>query len=66
MEQQPTTIGRYCIEQVLDRGGWGAFYRAHDPALSRSAAPTFVPQIIQLNQHKSHTLRRYDVLTISG
>jgi serine/threonine protein kinase/Tfp pilus assembly protein PilF len=43
MEQQPTTIGRYVIKEMLGQGRWGVVYRAYDPELDRSVALKYIP-----------------------
>ena len=55
--QTPKHIGRYKILGLLGRGGMGAVYRGHDPALNR---PVVVKQISVLDEAQdSHWRERF-------
>ncbi len=59
MEQIPTTIGRYVVENLVGIGGMGQIYKAHDPDIRRTVAIKLISTRLMSSADRSEYMRRF-------
>jgi serine/threonine protein kinase len=59
MEQVPTTIGRYVVEELVGVGAMGRVYKAHDPDIRRTVALKLISTKLMSSADRTDYVRRF-------